>query len=215
MADGIADIAVINPPACAHSSGRASRNAKPAVSLLHRCKAGDERAWAALFSQRAGQVYRWAVLLGLTPAEAEDAAQEVLATAARRIERCAAEEAMTSWLYQITRRVVANCRRLSWWRRWLPGAEPEAAQAAFSHETAREAERELDIRRCIARLPRAQAEVLVLMDIEGFTREEVAEMLRIAPGTVASRLRLARQAFRAGWALEVDTSTPGLSWENP
>jgi RNA polymerase sigma-70 factor (ECF subfamily) len=40
-------------------------------------------------------------------------------------------------------------------------------------------------------------EVFVLFEIEQMTREEVAEALRIPPGTVASRLRKAREAFRA------------------
>ncbi|MEZ4463259.1 MAG: sigma factor [bacterium] len=69
----------------------------------------------------AGRVFRWAVLRGLRAMEAEDAAQEVLAIACRRIVTAAA--AFIAWLYQITRRVVANARRkVGWLRRCSRGA---------------------------------------------------------------------------------------------
>lgn len=215
MSDRLA--AVINPRLSAHEekvNGPSRLSEAPPASLLARCQAGDGRAFEVLFQQRAPQVYRWAVLLGLRPAEAEDAAQEVLAIAARRIDRCHAEEALTSWLYQTTRRVVANARRLTWWRRWF--ASPELCdEVAFGHDSPREAGRELEVRRCLAALPPAQAEVLLLMDLEGFTREEAAELLGLRPGTVASRLRLAREAFRARWDLDADGPCTGLSWGKP
>jgi len=182
------------------------------MTLLEACKAGDEAAWQRLFQERSAQIFRWAVLLGLNPAEAEDAAQEVLAVAARRIDTCRAEEALGSWLYQITRRVVSNARRNGWWKRALLGGETQI-EPAFEHGSQEDAGRELAVRACLEKLPRAQAEVLVLMEIEGHTREEIAEMLGIPPGTVASRARLARKAFQAHWeAQSAPLEAMGLSW---
>ena len=173
------------------------------TNLREGCRKGNPRAWERLFAAWSARVYRWAVLRGLGPTEAEDAAQEVLAIAARRIEQCRSEAALGSWLFQITRRVAANTRRLGWLRRMIPfSSESESPAPAFQHEAPADVERELAIRRCLATLPRAQAEVLMLMEIEGLTREEAAEMLGIPPGTVASRLRLGREAFRARWEEE-------------
>ena len=45
-------------------------------------------------------------------------------------------------------------------------------------------------------LPRAQREVLVLCELEEHSGREVAELLSIPLGTVKSRLRAARRAFR-------------------
>jgi RNA polymerase sigma-70 factor (ECF subfamily) len=42
--------------------------------------------------------------------------------------------------------------------------------------------------------------VLWLVDIEGFRQREVAQMLEIPEGTVASRLYRARQRLRETWA---------------
>jgi RNA polymerase sigma-70 factor (ECF subfamily) len=181
------------------------------MTLLEGCRTGDPAAWRALFTARAGQIYRWAVLQGLSPAEAEDCAQEVLATAARRIGDCRAEEALTSWLYQITRRVAANTRRLAWMKHLVSGSRP--LEPAFDQEESRDLELELSVRGCLERLPKKQAEVLVLLDIEGHTREEAAEMLEVPPGTVASRLRLAREGFRKVWEETQGAQVPSnLSW---
>jgi RNA polymerase sigma-70 factor (ECF subfamily) len=182
------------------------------MTLLEACKAGDEAAWRRLFQERSAQIYRWAVLLGLGSAEAEDAAQEVLAIAARRIDTCRADEAMGSWLYQITRRVVSNARRNGWWKRAFLGSDGDI-EPAFEHETHEDAGRELAVRTCLEKLPRAQSEVLVLMEIEGYTREEVADMLGIPTGTVASRARLAKKAFQTHWeANQAPLEAMGLSW---
>lgn len=179
--------------------------------LLEACKAGDPAAWERLYRERSAQIYRWSVLLGLQPAEAEDAAQEVLVIASRRIETCRAEEALTSWLFQITRRVVSNQRRNAWWKRAILGERPP--EPAFEHEEGGDVARELAVRDCLARLPRAQAEALILMEVEGFTREEAAKALGVPPGTVASRVRLAKEAFRNSWTEERPVpDEAGLSW---
>jgi RNA polymerase sigma-70 factor (ECF subfamily) len=175
------------------------------VTLLERCQRGDEAAWRELFAAYAAHVYRWAVLLGLSPTEAEDAAQDVLATAARRIRTCEADRALSSWFFQITRRVVANHRRKRWLRRWLPSRAADVDDRAgdqhqafhFREDWARE--HELETRRCLRRLPRELAEVLVMVEVVGMTRIEAARVLGIPPGTVASRVRRARAVFLECW----------------
>jgi RNA polymerase sigma factor (sigma-70 family) len=201
---------VIKSPLAAHSSGQDRR--RNTTSLLERCKAGDRRAWQQLFAARAGQVYRWALFLGLGPSDAEDAAQEVFATLARRIESCQDERVLDRWLFQTTRRIVANQRRLSWFRRVLLIDRTSDDTLGLHHTTALTQDDELEIRQCLDQLSNKQRDVLVLMDVEGFTREETAEILGISAGTAASRLRLARQALGRAWA--DDDPTSKLSWRS-
>jgi RNA polymerase sigma-70 factor (ECF subfamily) len=170
------------------------------VTLLEACKAGDQDAWRRLFGRYARAVYRWAVLLGLPPAEAEDAAQEVLVIAIRKIEQCQDEAGLKPWLFRITRHVVANARRKAWFRRGV--LQDTAPEPAFEHRPPVNRESELSVRRCLSGLSTKHREVLVLSDVEGHTREEMAKILQIPPGTVASRLRLARRAFRNEWENE-------------
>lgn len=169
------------------------------ASLLERCQSGDQCAWREVVSRRAEQIYRWAVLLGLPTTEAEDAAQDVLLIAARRIDTCESDKAMTSWLYQITRRVAANARRGGWLRRWFVGRE-SFDENAFVQTTSSDLAYELEARRCLQKLTSNQAELLVMVEIVGLTREESARILGIPAGTVASRLRRAREAFQKQWA---------------
>jgi RNA polymerase sigma-70 factor (ECF subfamily) len=192
----------------AEAAGWSNANRGPGVpealgALLEGCRAQEAGAWHRFFDDHSGQVYRWSVLLGLAPADAEEAAQEVFATAARRIATCRSEAAINSWLFQITRRVVANARRAAWWRRLFRNAQDADAgdaDLAFEHNHAPDVELEFSVRRCLRRLSASNVEILVLMDLEGRTREEVAQMLDLPEGTVASRLRRARDAFREQWS---------------
>ena len=181
-------------------------------ALFEGCRAGDDAAWRQLFRERSPQIYRWAVFLGLRPPEAEDAAQEVLVIAHRRFDKVRAAAALDAWLYQTTRRVVANIRRRNWWTRVRTHAEPP--EPAFDAPR-RDIDAEISVRACFARLSHKQAEVLMLSEVEGHTREEIAQMLGVAPGTVASRLRLARTSFSREWTrVAPNASSPRLTLEN-
>jgi RNA polymerase sigma-70 factor (ECF subfamily) len=188
-------------PASLPSSRPPRLESPPPAPLLTRCRAGDQLAWRRLIGDRAAQVFRWAVLLGLGPSEAEDAGQEVFAIAHRRIDSCRADEALTAWLFQITRRVCANHRRRGWWRRWLrlDSAAPGESAPAFEPVVAPTGTDELAVRACLRRLPPRLAEALILMDVDGLSREEAAAALGVPAGTVASRLRRGRQAFERLW----------------
>lgn len=54
--------------------------------------------------------------------------------------------------------------------------------------------------RVLSKLDRTLVEVFVLFDVEGFSAAEIARALDLPPGTVASRVRRAREEFRAATA---------------
>lgn len=51
--------------------------------------------------------------------------------------------------------------------------------------------------RVLAQLDPSLVEVFVLFDVEGFSTKELAQALEVPEGTIASRLRRAREEFRA------------------
>lgn len=211
---------MINSRRLGHSIGIAnepdvSGGTRVQVTLLERCQAGDPRAWEEFFRQWTPHVFRWAVLLGLSSAEAEDAVQDVLAIVARCLNAGTKVTWVKAWLFQITRRVVANRRRLGrFWRRLLPLPQTRESGPAFEHSSRPTIELELAVRSCLEKLSRAQVEVLVLVEIEGLTRQEAAAVLGLPEGTVASRLLLAKAAFQDHWTRQNNSQTAALSWES-
>lgn len=165
------------------------------MSLVEACQADEPWAWRQMVDTWASAVYRWCVLLGLSARDAEDAVQDVFATASERMNTCTCDEVLGSWLYQITRRHAANRRRLAWCKKVFFMEDEQTT--AFA--PGRNVDDELEVRNVLSRLPMRHVEVLVLMDVEGFTRRETAEILDLAEPAVASRLRRAREAFRAAY----------------
>jgi RNA polymerase sigma-70 factor (ECF subfamily) len=82
-------------------------------------------------------------------------------------------------------------------RRWIPGAVIERASPSDPHREYAQAERARLVHDVLGALTVTQREVIVLCDVEERSRAEVAQLLAIPEGTVKSRLRLAREAFRA------------------
>jgi len=173
--------------------------------LLARCRAGEGEAWRVLFDSHFRGVYRWAVCFGLDPAAAEDVCQEVFATAVGRIDDCREADRLPAWLFQITRRKAANYRKLAWVRRVFRSGDQgigDGAGGGVGAVSDPAIGLSLDLRRILVRLPLADAEVLVLHDLDGHTRAEVGVMLGLAEGTVASRLARARAGFARLWKEE-------------
>jgi RNA polymerase sigma-70 factor, ECF subfamily len=140
----------------------------------------------------------WRVLrrLGMSPADADDAAQRVMLAATARLSDIEAGRER-AFLFRTASFMAARERR---GRKRRPedsvadleevaetGADPEALLAA------RRARERLDA--ILRQMPEDLRAAFVLFEIEGLTKEEVAHALDIPSGTAASRLRRAREDF--------------------
>jgi len=139
----------------------------------------------------------WRLLKRLGVAEAEDAAQQVFTVAWKRIGDITAGKEK-AFLVGIALNVGADARRARQ-RRLEDGAELDELPAPLP-----DASDLLDQRRArvvldeiLATLTAELREAFVLFEVEQLKVREVAELLGIPPGTAASRLRRAREAFRA------------------
>ena len=146
------------------------------------------------------QVWRTLRRLGMPPADLDDGVQQVFTVLARRIEGVEVGRER-SFLLGVALRVVADHRRL---RRRRPEDATEAGELERSAPQSCSPERLLDERRrlelldrLIAGLPEELAEVFVLCELEELTMAEIARLLGVPAGTVASRLRRARERFDA------------------
>jgi len=155
-------------------------------------------------------VLGWCKRLGGPHVVAEDAAADVLEIALRKQHGLRDPAALKSWLYSITRRVLASHRRRAWIRRWVPGLTLERmVSPSDPHQQAESSELAQAVRVAIGRLPMHHREVVVLCDLEERTDSEVSEILGVPKNTIKSRLRRARHALRADLA---DLARDQIDW---
>lgn len=158
---------------------------------------GDE--WlGALVRDHFAYVWRLCRRLGLPEADADDAAQQVFIVASRRAAdmRTGSERA---FLYGVAVNAAAKWREARARRREEPETELERMEASVPS-----AEELLDRRNArllldalLDAMPLELRVVFVLYEIEQQTAPEIAATLDIPLGTVASRLRRAREDFAA------------------
>jgi len=135
--------------------------------------------------------------------EAEDLVQETYERALGARDHFVPGTNVRAWLFRILRNAhIDQCRR----RRTNPVtlADPAQLDEASTPDEPLRGDRELDqLRRVVAEdieaalaTLTADARTIVLLDHEGFTETELAEVLGCALGTVKSRLARARAALR-------------------
>lgn len=143
--------------------------------------------------------FLWRALrrLGVPESDVEDAAQKCLSVVADRIDDIASGKEKT-FLFGVAVRVASVARREVQARRTLGGDDWLAELPALGPDPGQQ----LDDRRArvlldglLESLPLDLRTVFVLYEIEELTMAEIASALHIPSGTVASRLRRAREAF--------------------
>jgi len=143
-------------------------------------------------------VWRLLRRAGLSPTDADDAAQDVFWVFAQRLDSIpvAAERA---FLVATVLRVASERRRSKWYRSPTEPLDSERFPILVS-----EPDQTLELRRRVDMLDAAlryldakERDVFVLAELEELSKAEVALALRIPEGTVASRLQRARESFHA------------------
>jgi RNA polymerase sigma-70 factor (ECF subfamily) len=136
--------------------------------------------------------------LGVPEADVDDACQQVFWVASRRLEEIQ-EGKEKSFLFGVALRVASDARRA---RRRRAAVLDERAGEADAPADSPSPESLLQQQRARALLdqileamPLELRTVFVLFELEEMTASEIAQTLDLPPGTVASRLRRAREIF--------------------
>ena len=162
----------------------------------------DEQRVTTMFNAHFDFIWRSLRRLGVAEPAVDDAAQEVFVVASRRLASIEAGKEK-AFLFGTALRVASDARRsLARRRDRVAGdglADPADPGPAPDELLDRKRARALldDI---VDGLPEEARPVFVLHELEGMTMAEIASCLEIPAGTVASRLRRAREAFHAAIA---------------
>lgn len=162
------------------------------ADLLAAHVAGDDQAFALIVARHQDRM--WAVALRTTgnPEDAADALQEALISAFRRAHSFRGDALVTTWLHRIVVNACLDRIRRNKVRRTEPLPDDPERAAELGEEVPDTDAAELselrgDITRALARLNADQRAALVLVDMEGYSVDEAAELLGCAPGTIKSR----------------------------
>lgn len=139
--------------------------------------------------------------MGVAEADLPDMLQEVFVVVHRRLDSFDGRSKVSTWLYEICRRVASNHRRRAHVRREKP---TDDSRERAHHETPEAAIMARNRRRLLhALLDELDVDrraVLVMFELEELSCPDIAAQLGIPVGTVHSRLHQARLELKKIWS---------------
>lgn len=159
------------------------------LSLFYRTREARTK-----LEQHRARLYRVAYSWSHNPALSDDLVQETLTKAMQKSSQLRDPNAGEAWLFSI----MANCYRDHFRRN---RETEDVDNITLVHDTTPESENARletveKVRSAVARLPEGHRQVVTLVDLEGFSYVEAADILGIPIGTVMSRLCRARNTLR-------------------
>jgi len=174
------------------------------------CQKGDTEAFAVLVERHQKKMLNIAYRMTGSYEDACDVVQEAFLSAYRSLKTFRRESRFSTWLYRIAvnhtknrvQQVKARARHESpavddppateGGRSicWMPSDEVPLIEQIEKREINER------VQECISSLDDEHREVLVLRDIQGFSYDEIRDILKIPDGTVKSRLFRARTALK-------------------
>jgi RNA polymerase sigma-70 factor (ECF subfamily) len=172
--------------------------------FVSRLQANEDTAYDELVRIYSASIYHVAYRMLGDSADASDVVQDIFVKVFRNIGGFKGEAALKTWIFKIAFSEILN--RLRWWKRrhrfstmsldeksnGTPAGDYVADSGPTPEEILQSKERENTIQQALSRLSREHRSIVVLRDIEGFSYNEIADVLGISMGTVKSRLARAR-----------------------
>lgn len=189
--------------------GRAEQVLADDLELVSRARSKDAEAIQTLILRYQDRVYNTAYRMMGDRGLAEDVAQEVFLKAFKALKKFKGNSSFSTWLYRITvNACTSEWRKASARKRGrelsLSHPNPDGASAGFDppgggedpSASAEREERSRAVHEAIQELEEDFRTVVVLRDIEGFSYEEIADIIDCPLGTVRSRLHRARNDLK-------------------
>lgn len=157
-----------------------------------------ERALETLVQDATPRVRRWALVQTGDSDAADDVTQEVLIRMVASLDSLREPERIERWLYAATRNAAIDLFRKG--RRHAEALAVDTANLVSASPGPAEGHASAELKRLLAslfrQLPRRQREVFDLVELQGMTAPQAAELLGIRPATVRVNLFKARGTLR-------------------
>ena len=179
------------------------------AELIKAAARGDQSAFSELVTAYERLVYNTAKSKVFSHEDAMDVSQEVFIKIWRSLPNWRGECRFATWIYKVCVNASLDfLRRAPEETESLSGRPDEDGEerpleiadesvSASPESSLEQNETTMAVRRAIAKLPDDQRQIVVLRDIDGYTYEEIAEMLSLGLGTVKSRINRARVRLKA------------------
>jgi RNA polymerase sigma-70 factor, ECF subfamily len=141
-------------------------------------------------------LYGFALSITAVSADAEDLVQETYLRAYQKFDQFEFGTSCKAWLFKIMRNIAIDQIRKKD-PLLATGNETCCDETVCSHVKAEHLPCTIDIKKAFCGLPSKYRIVVFLKDIEGFTYQEIAEILNFPIGTVMSRLYRGRKTLRS------------------
>ncbi len=169
--------------------------------LIRKCRAGDTRFYEPLVRAYEPAGLRLAVAMMGNTEDARDALQDAFVKAHEALHRFDLRKPFGPWFFQILRNQCRDKLRSRRARFKMEALDerlelrPDDLERGPERIRQRSAAREL-LWQALEHIGNEHREILVLKELQGFRYAEIAQILEIPEGTVASRLYHARHALK-------------------
>jgi RNA polymerase sigma-70 factor, ECF subfamily len=161
--------------------------------LIERAVEGDPLAVRTLYERYAPRVYAVVRRMAGDDDQAQDWAQEAWIRAFRALPSFRGESRFSTWIHRIAVNAALQALRKSGTRERREGEMPEEVAVGPRN---RDVLLENRLEEALDRVPEGMRKVLILHDVEGYTHDEIGELMGINPGTSKSQLFKGRAKMR-------------------
>lgn len=171
-------------------------------ALIEKAASGDGAAFTELMSQHEGRMYAVALRMCSNREDAQDCLQDAMLRVYRSLSSFKGQSSFSTWLYRITMNTCLDEIRRRKTRTaaslddlldsgWSPSDEYDVPE---QHAVVSEQRRTIE--RAISELPEDMRSAVILRDVQGYSYDEIADMLEANIGTVKSRISRGRERLR-------------------
>ena len=170
--------------------------------LIARASGGDPAAFNQLMAMHEKRMYAVALRMFATREDAQDCLQEAMLRVYRAIGSFKGQSSFSTWVYRITMNTCLDELRRKKNRPntsldnlldqgWSPSDGDNAPE-----RSAIQSETRAQLAGAIRELPEDMRSAIVLRDVQGYSYDEIAQILDVNVGTIKSRISRGREKLR-------------------